>query len=139
MFKKINLQFLISYFEYLPFFFIIIDKFFFIIFNPFVLKYFTILYSVIIFVFIGAINFNLKKNIPLKFLVIGFLPSFCSVFIILLHILSYDIYLFIIILFSIQLVVDNYIYKRKFERKIYYMVRLPLTFFLVISLIVIQL
>ena len=138
MFKKINLQFLISYLGYLPFLFVIIDKFLFNIFKPAILKDFIVLYSIIIFVFIGAINWNLRENIPTKLLVIGFLPSLCSIFIIILYLSSYDVYLIIIILLLIQLVIEKYFYKKKFERKIYYMVRTPLTFLILISLIIIQ-
>jgi len=138
MFKKLNLQFLISYLGYLPFLFVIIDKFLFNIFKPAILKDFIVLYSIIIFVFIGAINWNLRENIPTKLLVIGFLPSLCSIFIIILYLSSYDVYLIIIIFFLIQLVIEKYFYKKKFERKIYYMVRTPLTFLILISLIIIQ-
>ena len=138
MFKKLNLQFLISYLGYLPFLFVIIDKFLFNIFKPAVLKDFIGLYSIIIFVFIGAINWNLRENIPTKLLVIGFLPSLCSIFIIILYISSYDVYLIIIFFLLIQLVIEKYFYKKKFERKIYYMVRTPLTFLILISLIIIQ-
>ena len=138
MFKKLNLQFLISYLGYLPFLFVIIDKFLFNIFKPAVLKDFIGLYSIIIFVFIGAINWNLRENIPTKLLVIGFLSSLCSIFIIILYLSSYDVYLIIIILLLIQLVIEKYFYKKKFERKIYYMVRTPLTFLILISLIIIQ-
>ena len=138
MFKKINLQFLISYLGYLPFLFVIIEKFLFNIFKPAILKDFIVLYSIIIFVFIGAINWNLRENIPTKLLVIGFLPSLCSIFIIILYISSYDVYLIIIFFLLIQLVIEKYFYKKKFERKIYYMVRTPLTFLILISLIIIQ-
>ena len=138
MFKKLNLQFLIFYLGYLPFLFVIIDKFLFNIFKPAVLKDFIGLYSIIIFVFIGAINWNLRENIPTKLLVIGFLPSLCSIFIIILYLSSYDVYLIIIIFFLIQLVIEKYFYKKKFERKIYYKVRAPLTFLILISLIIIQ-
>ena len=138
MFKKLNLQFLISYLGYLPFLFVIIEKFLFNIFKPAILKDFIVLYSIIIFVFIGAINWNLRENIPTKLLVIGFLPSLCSIFIIILYLSSYDVYLIIIIFLLIQLVIEKYFYKKKFERKIYYMVRTPLTFLILISLIIIQ-
>jgi hypothetical protein len=138
MFKKLNLQFLISYLGYLPFLFVIIEKFLFNIFKPAILKDFIVLYSIIIFVFIGAINWNLRENIPTKLLVIGFLPSLCSIFIIILYLSSYDVYLIIIILLLIQLVIEKYFNKKKFERKIYYMVRAPLTFLILISLIIIQ-
>ena len=114
MFKKLNLQFLISYLGYLPFLFVIIDKFLFNIFKPAILKDFIVLYSIIIFVFIGAINWNLRENIPTKLLVIGFLPSLCSIFIIILYLSSYDVYLIIIIFLLIQLVIEKYFYKKKF-------------------------
>jgi len=63
MFKKINLQFVLSYLGLFPFLVILLDYFFFKILNSNIVKDFFIFYSLIIFVFIGAVNWNLKKNI----------------------------------------------------------------------------
>ena len=62
MFKKINLQFLISYLGIFPFLIILLDKFFLQYFKSNIVNDFSVLYSIIIFVFIGAINWNLKKK-----------------------------------------------------------------------------
>ena len=63
MFKKINFQFVLSYFGLFPFLVILLDYFFFKILETNIVKDFLIFYSIIIFVFIGAVNWNLKKNI----------------------------------------------------------------------------
>lgn len=47
---------------------------------------------------------------------IGFLPSLFSVFIIVLYLGSYDVFFFIIIFFLSQLVLDNFIYKKKLKK-----------------------
>ena len=89
MFKKINLQFVFSYLGLLPFLIILLDNFFLRILNTNIVKDFLIFYSIIIFVFIGAINWNLKKNISFIVVLIGFMPSFSSVLIIIMFLNSY--------------------------------------------------
>ena len=139
MTNRLNFQLLLSYLGLLPFLFILLDKFFFNLFNPYLLEDFSILYSIIIFVFIGALNWNLAENISLKKIIIGFYPSLLSVFIIIFYLLSYDMLLFITLLFFCQLVLDKLLYKKKVEKKIYIMLRAPLTLLIIISLILIQL
>ena len=138
MFKYINLQYLISYLGFIPFIIIIIDKIFLNEFSTYIVQDFIIYYSIIIFVFIGSTLWNLKENVSNYLVIYGFLPSFLSIFVILLHLYSYDVFLLLIIFFLLQLLLDNFIYKRSSERKIYYILRLPLTFFIVLSLIFIQ-
>ena len=75
MIKNINLQFLISYLGIVPFLIAIVDKFFFHYLKVSIVDDFIIIYSIIIFVFIGAINWDLKKRIPVKLVIVGFLPS----------------------------------------------------------------
>ena len=75
MFKKINLQFVLSYLGLFPFLIILLDNFFFKILDSNIVKDFSIFYSIIIFVFIGAVNWNLKKNISL----LVFLLDLCQV------------------------------------------------------------
>ena len=116
MSNRINLQILISYLGLLSFIIIILDKFFFNLFNLYILRYFSVFYSVIIFVFIGVLNWNLGKNISFMQVLIGFLPSLFSVFIIVLYLGSYDVFFFIIIFFLSQLVLDNFIYKKKLKK-----------------------
>jgi len=139
MFKKINLQFVLSYLGLFPFLFILFDYFFFKILDSNIVKDFFILYSLIIFVFIGAVNWNLKKNISLIILFIGFMPSLASVLMIIMFLYSYEVINYLIILFIIQLILDNFIYKEKNYRSIFYKLRLPLTITILVCLILIQL
>ena len=139
MFKKINFQFVLSYLGLFPFLFIFFDYFFFKILDSNIVKDFFILYSLIIFVFIGAVNWNLKKNISLIILFIGFMPSFASVLMIIMFLYSYEVINYLIILFIIQLILDNFIYKEKNYRPIFYKLRLPLTITILVCLILIQL
>jgi hypothetical protein len=139
MFKKINFQFVLSYLGLFPFFFVLFDYFFFKILDSNIVKDFSIFYSLIIFVFIGAVNWNLKKNISLIILFIGFMPSLASVLIIIMFLYSYEIINYLIILFIIQLFLDNFIYKEKKYRPIFYKLRMPLTITILVCLILIQL
>jgi len=139
MFKKINFQFVLSYLGLFPFLLILFDYFFFKILDSNIVKDFFILYSLIIFVFIGAVNWNLKKNISLIVLFIGFMPSFVSVLMIIMFLYSYEVINYLIILFIIQLILDNFIYKEKNYRSIFYKLRLPLTITILVCLILIQL
>ena len=138
MFKKINLQFLLSYLGLFPFLVILFDKFFFKLLNFNIVNDFSIFYSIIIFVFIGAINWNLKKNISILTILIGFTPSLASVLIILMFLYSYEVIIYLIILFIIQLILDNFIYKEQTSRYVFYQLRIPLTFIVIIYLILIQ-
>ena len=138
MFKKINLQFLLSYLGLFPFFVILFDKFFFKLLNLNIVNDFSIFYSIIIFVFIGAINWNLKKNISVLTVLIGFMPSLASVLIIIMFLYSYEVINYLIILFIIQLVFDNFIYIEQNSRIVFYQLRIPLTFIIIIYLILIQ-
>ena len=139
MFKKINFQFVLSYLGLFPFLFILFDYFFFKILDSNIVKDFFIFYSLIIFVFIGAVNWNLKKNISLIIVLIGFMPSFASALIILMFLYSYKVTNYLIILFIIQLILDNFIYRENNDKPIFYKLRIPLTFTIVVCLILIQL
>ena len=139
MLKKINFQFVLSYLGLFPFFLILFDYFFFKIINSNIVKDFFIFYSLIIFVFIGAVNWNLKKNISLIILLIGFMPSLASVLIIVMFLYSYEVINYLIILFIIQLILDNFIYREKNDRPIFYKLRIPLTMTILVCLMLIQL
>ena len=138
MFKKINLQFLLSYLGLFPFLVILFDKFFFKLLNFNIVNDFSIFYSIIIFVFIGAINWNLKKNISILTILIGFMPSLASVLIILMFLYSYEVINYLIILFIIQLILDNFIYIEQNSRYVFFQLRIPLTFIVILYLILIQ-
>ena len=139
MFKKINIQFVLSYLGLFPFLIILLNNFFFNILNINIVKDFSIFYSIIIFVFIGAINWNLKKNVPIIIVLIGFIPSFFSVLILIMFLNSYEVINYLIFLFIIQLIVDSFIYREKNYRFIFFQLRIPLTLTIIISLIFIQL
>ena len=113
MLKKINLQFVLSYLGFFPFLIILLDYFFFNILNINIVKDFIVFYSTIIFVFVGAVNWNLKKNVPPIIVFIGFIPSLVSVLIIIMFLNSYEIINYLIVLFIIQLISDGYIYRKK--------------------------
>ena len=138
MFKKINLQFVLSYLGLFPFLIILLDKFFFKFLDYNIVNDFSILYSIIIFVFIGAINWNFKKNISTLTILTGFMPSLTSVLIILMFLYSYEVIIYLIILFIIQLTLDNFIYIEQNSRYIFYQLRIPLTFIVIFYLILIQ-
>ena len=139
MLKKINFQFVLSYLGLFPFFVVLLDYFFFEILDFNIVNDFLIFYSIIIFVFIGAVNWNLKKNISLIIVFIGFMPSLASVLIIVMFLYSYEVVNYLIILFIIQLILDNFIYIEKNDRPIFYKLRIPLTITILICLILIQL
>jgi hypothetical protein len=139
MFKKINIQFVLSYLGLFPFLIILLNNFFFNILNINIVKDFSIFYSIIIFVFIGAINWNLKKNVPIIIVLIGFMPSLFSVLILIMFLNSYEVINYLIFLFIIQLTVDSFIYREKNNRFVFFQLRIPLTLTIIISLIFIQL
>ena len=139
MLKKINFQFVLSYLGLFPFFLILFDYFFFKILDSNIVKDFFIFYSLIIFVFIGAVNWNLKKNISLIIVFIGFMPSLASVLIIVMFLYSYEVINYLIILFIVQLILDSFIYREKNDRPFFYRLRIPLTFIVILCLILIQL
>ena len=138
MFKKINFQFLLSYLGLFPFLVILFDKFFFKLLDYNIVNDFSIFYSIIIFVFIGAINWNLKQNISILTILIGFIPSLASVLIIIMFLYSYEVINYLIILFIIQLILDNFIYIEQNSRYVFYQLRIPLTFIVILYLILIQ-
>ena len=137
MIKNINLQFLISYLGFVPFLIAIADKFFFQYLNTTIVDDFIIIYSLIIFVFIGAINWNLKKIMPVKLVLLGFLPSLIAVILLFMHLMLYQVELIVTTFIILQLLIDNFIYKEKFEKEIYFKLRLPLTILIVLSLLII--
>jgi len=137
MIKNINLQFLISYLGIVPFLIAIADKFFFHYLKTSIVDDFIIIYSLIIFVFIGAINWDLKKIMPVKLVIIGFLPSLIAVILLCMHLMLYEVGLILITFMILQFLVDNYFYKETSERDVYFKLRLPLTICIVVSLAII--
>ena len=137
MIKNINLQFLISYLGLVPFLIALANKFFFHYLDTSIVDDFIIIYSLIIFVFIGAINWDLKKRMPVKLVIIGFLPSLIAVILLFMHLMLYEVSLILITFMILQFLADNYFYKDTSERDVYFKLRLPLTICIVVSLAII--
>ena len=139
MFTNLNYQKLFSYFGIIPYIIIILDKFFLHQFTSNILLDFSILFSLIIFVFIGAMNWNLKKQLDKTLILLGIMPSLCSVLVILLYLNNYSVISLIIILFLFQLFFDyKFIYKGKKLKNIFFGTRMPLTLAIVLVLFIIQ-
>ncbi len=143
MFKKINIQYLFSYFGLIPYAVIFLDKYFFSIIKEEILINFATYYSLIIIVFIGSINWDLKTNPPTHIVVYGFLPSLFAVIIIVLNLYNINtliIYILIILLLSTQLFFDYIIlFSNELNKKAFFFLRLPLTIFITLFLLIILL
>ena len=143
MFKKINFQFLISYFGLIPYLLTFLDKYYFLIVEEERLLSFITYYSLIIIVFIGSINWNLKNNPPTHIVIYGFLPSLFAVMIIILSLLNINIliiFILITLLMLTQLFFDYIILFANETNKIaFYFLRLPLTALITMFLFLISL
>ena len=141
MFKKINIQFLISYFGLIPYVVIFLDKYFFLIIKEEVSFNFITYYSLLIIVFIGSINWNLKNNPPTHIVIYGFLPSLFSVLIIILNLSNTNIliiFILIILLLLTQLFFDYIIlFSNELNKRAFYFLRLPLTILITLFLLLI--
>ena len=137
MLKNLNLQYVLSYLGLIPFFIIIIDKYFFYKIKEEIALNFLINYILIIFVFIGAVNWNLNITIRHHFIIYGFLPSLLATTIIIFNLyyfIQVQILFVIIILILIQLLFDYLIiYSQDISKNSFYYLRLPLS--LVITLL----
>ena len=143
MSKKINFQFLISYFGLIPYVLIFLDKYYFLIVAEEHLLSFITYYSLIIIVFIGSINWNLKNNPPTHLVIYGFLPSLFAVMIIILSLLNINIltiFILITLLLLTQLFFDYIIlFANETNKQAFYYLRLPLTVLIIIFLFLISL
>ena len=143
MSKKINFQFLISYLGLIPYVLTFLDKYYFLIVEQEYLLSFITYYSLIIIVFIGSINWNLKNNPPTYIVIYGFLPSLFAVMIIILSLLNIKI-LIIFILITLLLLTQlffDYIILFAYEKikKAFYFLRFPLTVLIITFLLLISL
>ena len=141
MIKKINLQFLFSYLGLIPYVIVFLDKYYFFIIKEEVFLNFVIYYSLIIIVFIGSINWNLKNNPPTHIVVYGFLPSLFSVLIIILNLYNFNtliIFILITLLLFTQLFFDYIIlFSNELNKKAFFFLRLPLTILIIVFLLLI--
>ena len=67
------------------------------------------------------------------------MPSLASVLIVFMFLYSYEVINYLILLFIIQLILDNFIYREMNDRPIFYKLRIPLSITIVICLLLIQL
>ena len=143
MIKKINFQFLFSYFGLIPYVIVFLDKYYFFIIKEEVFLNFVTYYSLIIIVFIGSINWNLKNNPPTHIVVYGFLPSLFSVLIIILNLYNFNtliIFILITLLLFTQLFFDYIIlFSNELNKKAFFFLRLPLTILIIVFLLLILL
>ena len=143
MSKKINFQFLISYLGLIPYVLTFLDKYYFLVVEEEDLLNFITYYSLIIIVFIGSINWNLKNNPPTHIVIYGFLPSLFAVIIIILSLLNINIliiFILIILLLLTQLFFDYIIlFANETNKNAFYYLRLPLTALITIFLFLISL
>tara|TARA_A100001011_G_scaffold30357_1_gene29348 strand:- start:620 stop:1051 length:432 start_codon:yes stop_codon:yes gene_type:complete len=143
MSKKINFQFLISYLGLIPYVLTFLDKYYFLIVEEDDLLNFITYYTLIIIVFIGSINWNLKNNPPTHIVIYGFLPSLFAVIIIILSLLNINIliiFILITLLLLTQLFFDYIIlFANETNKKAFYSLRFPLTVLITIFLFLISL
>ena len=143
MSKQINFQFLISYLGIIPYVLTFLDKYYFFIIEEEDLHNFITYYTLIIIVFIGSINWNLKNSPPIHIIIYGFLPSLFAVIIIILSLLNINvliIFILIILLLLTQLFFDYIIlFANEINKKAFYFLRLPLTALITIFLLLISL
>ncbi len=141
MSKKLDFQYLLSYFGILPFIFIILDKYLFFQVKEEISINFLIYYSLFILVFVGSINWNLEIKIQNHIAIYGFLPSLFAVLILILNLYNFNVtflIILIIFLFFTQLIFDYIIiYSNKINKNSYFLLRIPLTLSIIICLIVI--
>ena len=141
--KKINFQFLISYLGLIPYVLTFLDKYYFLVVEEEDLLNFVTYYSLIIIVFIGSINWNLKNNPPTHIVIYGFLPSLFAVIIIILSLLNINIliiFILIILLLLTQLFFDYIIlFANETNKQAFYYLRLPLTILIMLFLFLISL
>tara|TARA_B100000989_G_scaffold144281_1_gene107478 strand:+ start:166 stop:507 length:342 start_codon:yes stop_codon:yes gene_type:complete len=108
-----------------------------------VLLNFITYYTLIIIVFIGSINWDLKNNPPTHIVVYGFLPSLFAVIIIVLSLLNINIliiFILIILLLLTQLFFDYIIlFANETNKQAFFSLRLPLTVLIIIFLFLISL
>ena len=142
MLSKVNFQYLISYLGLFPFIIVLVNKYYFFSINVEVSQIFIIFYSNIIIVFIGALNWNIDKNINNLKAIYGFLPSLFSLIIIILYLNNHRyevLIIFIMIFFIIQLFCDYLIsYIKKINKTAFIYLRLPLTSLIILCLFLIK-
>ena len=134
------MQYIISYLGLIPYIYSLIDKYIFLKIEEEILFNFILYYTLIISVFIGSINWNLQSKVPNHLIIYGFIPTVYSLILIILNLYSYNIkilFLLSIILLISQLFFDFIlIFANLKNKKVFYFLRLPLTIFISLNLII---
>ena len=124
------IQCLISYLGLLPYFYLLIDLYFMEMLSPEIIYDIMLYNALIIFTFIGAINWDFKKN-NIIYTIYGFIPSLIAFFIMVLNVLNYEKYFLfsaIIIFLLLQLFIDYLLYlNNKISSSIIHYLRIPVT------------
>ena len=112
MSEKLNFQYLFSYFGIIPYFILIIDKYFLIKIEDTIIINFSIYYTLLIIVFIGAINWNLVTKVKSIIVLHGILPSVFATIIILVNLykLNYTYIFFSLKIFLLYQLLMDYVY-----------------------------
>ena len=124
------IQCLISYLGLLPYFYLLIDLYFIEMLSPEIIYDIMLYNTLIIFTFIGAINWDFKKN-NIIYTIYGFIPSLIAFFIMVLNVLNYEKYFLfsaIIVFLLLQLFIDYLLYlNNKISSSVIYYLRIPVT------------
>jgi len=124
------IQCLISYLGLLPYFYLLIDLYFIEMLSPEIIYDIMLYNTLLIFTFIGAINWDFKKN-NIIYTIYGFIPSLIAFSIMALNVLNYEehfLFSAIIIFLLLQLFIDYLLYlNNKISRSVIYYLRIPVT------------
>ena len=136
---NILIQCIISYIGLLPYIYCLIDIYFLEYLSPIILLNIMLYNTLLIFTFIGAINWDFGKG-TIFLTIYGFIPSLISFGIIIFSILGFDqliLFTYLILFLLIQLCIDYLIYLRKKANSfIIYYLRIPVTFSLCLFLLI---
>ena len=133
-----NIKYIVSYLGLVPFFFLIIDGYFLGMLDKNFITTISITMACIIFTFIGAYNWDFKKD-DMLLEIYGFIPSLLSMIILILNIFKFNpnnLILFLIVFLLMQLLIDFYrTLKLSFPMRYFLKLRLPVTGMLCVSLL----
>ena len=140
MTRYLNFKYILSYLGVVPLLIIIIDNLFINNISKIIELDFIIFYLLIIFVFIGASNWDLNKSVSNHLVIYGFLPSLFASFVIIFNLYLFNkLYIIILVLLLIwlQLISDYFIIYRNLNYQTFIKLRLSLTLILTILTIII--
>ena len=133
-----NIKYIVSYLGLVPFFFLIVDGYFLGMLDKNFITTISITMACIIFTFIGAYNWDFKKD-DILLETYGFIPSLLSMIILILNIFKFNpnnLILFLIVFLLMQLLIDFYrTLKLSFPMRYFLKLRLPVTGMLCVSLL----